>query len=128
METGGILLGRLAIGDYLVSVAGDPGPKAIHKHDFFLRDLTHAQSLAAAAWHEDASQWIGDWHTHPHGPLVPSDADLRIYRQHLADPDLGFTSFLSVIARSTNRGVAVAAWAVTADRLERVEVIKNIDH
>jgi integrative and conjugative element protein (TIGR02256 family) len=123
METGGILLGRLASGGYLVSFAGGPGPDAIHKRDFFLRDLSHAQSLATDAWNADGSQWIGDWHTHPQGPLMPSAADLRSYRQHLKDPELGFTSFLSVVVRSTTQGVALAAWAVTASDLQRIELI-----
>ncbi|GAB3578184.1 hypothetical protein GCM10027406_13960 [Leifsonia lichenia] len=127
VETGGILLGHLESGGFLVSVAGDPGPYAVHRRDFFLRDLTHAQSLATDAWNADEAQWIGDWHTHPHGSLMPSDADLGTYRQHLEDPELGFTSFLSVVARSTDRGVALAAWAVTTSRLQRIELITKVD-
>jgi integrative and conjugative element protein (TIGR02256 family) len=123
-ETGGILLGRPELGGYLVSVAGGPGPNAIHEPDYFLRDLAYAQSLAMVAWTADRSQWIGDWHTHPRGSLRPSAADLRTYRQHLTDPELGFASFLSVIGRRTGRGVALAAWAVTASHLERIQLIR----
>jgi integrative and conjugative element protein (TIGR02256 family) len=126
-ETGGILLGRLELDGYFVSVAGGPGENAIHKRDYFLRDLPHAQSLATHAWNADRSQWIGDWHTHPHGPLIPSDADLRSYRRHLKDPELGLTSFLSLVARTTVQGVAVAAWAVSAACLERIDLIADVD-
>jgi integrative and conjugative element protein (TIGR02256 family) len=127
VETGGILLGRYDSDGYVVSVAGGPGPDAVHERDYFLRDLRHAKSLAAYAWNTDMSQWIGDWHTHPDGPLIPSPADLRSYRMHLKDPELGFTSFLSIVARTTGRGVALAAWAVMASHLERIELVVSAD-
>lgn len=98
LETGGILLGHNRGGDVLVTVAGGPGPKAVRRPGYFLRDRDHAQQLADAAWVNDASQWIGDWHTHPHGPSHPSSLDLRSVAQILSDPELGFSTFLTVIA------------------------------
>lgn len=98
LETGGILLGHNRGGDVLVTVAGGPGPKAVRRPGYFLRDRDHAQELADAAWVCDASQWVGDWHTHPHGPSHPSSLDLRSVAQVLSDPELGFSTFLTVIA------------------------------
>ncbi|MCB8046019.1 Mov34/MPN/PAD-1 family protein [Microbacterium oxydans] len=44
------------------------------------------------AWHVDGSQWVGEWHTHPTGPMTPSDRDLASYYAHLSDAELGFDS------------------------------------
>lgn len=119
LETGGILLGH-APGDRAdlhVTVAGDPGPNAVHEPRRFLRDPAHAQTLADRAWAEHQAVWIGEWHTHPAAGPMPSDIDLRSYLQHLEDPELQFTEFLSLIVASTDAGPAVAAWIVTSTHL-----------
>src|SRR5436189_6438762 len=50
-ETGGILLGyeENDLGAMLVMQAGDAGPNAERRPNFFRRDLTHAQQLADEA-------------------------------------------------------------------------------
>jgi integrative and conjugative element protein (TIGR02256 family) len=102
-ETGGILLGRHH--DYprpvldVVHAAG-PGPRAVRRPGFFRRDVRHAQALADLTYCTDSSVWIGDWHTHPGGPALPSDTDLASYRNLLADSELGFEVFLTVIVTS----------------------------
>jgi integrative and conjugative element protein (TIGR02256 family) len=80
-ETGGILLGRGpdADGVVRVEIAGEPGPRAERRPDFFLRDLEHARGLAARAWQETGAVWIGEWHTHPMGGARPSATDLGTY-------------------------------------------------
>lgn len=115
LETGGILLGHDA-GDHIrITIAGDPGPNAHREPKSFLRDLDHAQKLAASAWETDHSQWVGEWHTHPDTEPVPSPIDLDSYAHHLADPDLAFSHFASLIVGSINAQTAVAAWIVTED-------------
>jgi integrative and conjugative element protein (TIGR02256 family) len=98
-ETGGILLGRGPDADdvLVVDEAGGPGPNAIRRPDFFLRDRAHAQALADAAWADRKAVWIGDWHTHPMGGTIPSGRDLRTYRGLLAAAELSFQVFLSII-------------------------------
>jgi len=124
LETGGILLGHTHGDHVVVTVAGGPGPGAVRRPDYFLRDRHHAQQLADTAWASDASQWIGDWHTHPHGPPHPSLLDLRSTAGVLSDPALGFTTFLTLIAvphlthpvqeeKSTHRSEPVTAgWSL----------------
>jgi integrative and conjugative element protein (TIGR02256 family) len=99
-ETGGILLGRGpdAAGLVIVERAGDPGPKADRRPDYFLRDLAHARTLAAAAWEQDKAIWVGEWHTHVHGDPRPSPTDLATYAGHLAAAELEFEVFVSIIA------------------------------
>ena len=98
-ETGGILLGRGpdASGQILVEEAGDPGPEADRRVDFFLRDLKHAQRLAAEAWERDKAIWVGEWHTHPKGPLQPSPRDLHTYVALMTDAALELRAFVSII-------------------------------
>lgn len=97
LETGGILLGHESDGVPQVTVAGDPGTKAVREPLRFSRDLDHAERLAERAWQESQAVWLGEWHTHPGGSPVPSDIDMASYGRHLADPDLAFRRFVSLI-------------------------------
>jgi integrative and conjugative element protein (TIGR02256 family) len=98
-ETGGILLGRGPDTNGVIAVekAGDPGPNADRRPEFFLRDLTHAQELAAQAWKRDKAIWVGEWHTHPEGPIQPSPRDLNTYVALMTDASLEFKAFVSII-------------------------------
>lgn len=108
LETGGILLGDDTIhipgphddGPY-VRHAGGPGPAAIRRATFFRPDYVQAQRDALDAFVADGSNWLGTWHTHPSlGPVRhnrPSNIDLRVYRQHLADEAVGLTRFVALI-------------------------------
>ncbi len=80
-----------------MTVAGDPGPNADRRPDGFVRDLDHARRLGDIAYERDGSVWVGEWHTHPGGPLTPSPTDLGTYATLLADPDLAFERVLSLI-------------------------------
>jgi integrative and conjugative element protein (TIGR02256 family) len=98
-ETGGILLGHgpEADGHIQVETAGDPGPHADRRPDYFLRDLQHAQQLAERAWEKQKAIWIGEWHTHPMGGEAPSPVDLATYARLLSLSTLEFDVFVSVI-------------------------------
>ena len=107
-ETGGILLGYdpwtgngRSTAAPLIRHTGDPGPGAIRRPAFFRRDYPHTQQLALAAFNQDRSVWIGEWHTHPRGPRHPSRADGRIYRRHLADRALNLERFVALIVTPT---------------------------
>jgi integrative and conjugative element protein (TIGR02256 family) len=116
-ETGGILLGydESELGEMLVMEAGDPGPNAERRADFFKRDLAHAQRLADEALATTSSRWIGEWHTHPGGALAPSRTDLRTYRSFLRDPELEFGVFLALIVGPGDQGwtkLRARAWLI----------------
>lgn len=113
-ETGGILLGHADPGTpAVVRSAGDPGPRAIHEPQRFLRDLGHARALAARAWKDEGAEWIGEWHTHPTGDRAPSTVDVAAYRRHLTDPDLNFELLVSLIVFMSGELLAMSAWIVT---------------
>ncbi|EME18528.1 integrative and conjugative element protein, VC0181 family [Rhodococcus triatomae BKS 15-14] len=125
LETGGILLGADTPGGIVIQHAGDPGPNAKRGERTFLRDLNHARELAQAAWVEDGSQWLGEWHTHPTGGLSPSDVDLHSYMRHLHDVDLGFDKFVAIIAGfDSSARVVVATWIIERDRIQSVPLRK----
>lgn len=117
LETGGILLGHDGTSGSVptILIAGDPGPRAIRQTHRFSRDRVHAQALADRAWTQHHAQWIGDWHTHPGRQPVPSDFDMSSYARQLADPDLGFTEFITLIVATRQAEPArLAAWVVDA--------------
>lgn len=120
-ETGGILLGHLVEDVAVVRHAGEPGPQAVRTPTFFLRDREAAQRLANAAFAADASEWIGDWHTHVNGVPAPSRRDLRTYGRLLGDGELGFKVFISVIVATP--GGQTEAWACGPSESARVRLI-----
>jgi integrative and conjugative element protein (TIGR02256 family) len=117
-ETGGILLGHDldATGTIAVIEAGDPGPGAIRRRDFFRRDLDYAQRLADEAFRQHQAVWVGEWHTHVMGGDVPSGLDLKTYRGFLADSELGFEVFLSIIVTTKEdeqwQNCQLTTWAI----------------
>jgi len=125
-ETGGIPLGLLHEGGAAeVRHAGDPGPVAVRRPTFFLRDLDHAQHLAEKAFTRDRSVWIGEWHTHPTSAPVPSDRDLDTYARLLADPDLRFDAVVAIIVSGQGDWTApvACAWVCYPDRAEAVPLV-----
>lgn len=116
LETGGILLGHDDGTHIHIAVAGDSGPNAVRNADRFLRDREHAQRIATDAWKSGRAQWVGEWHTHPNKAPVPGAIDLASYMNHLADDELGFTRFVSIIIGVAAPGeIVVATWVVTPD-------------
>lgn len=114
-ETGGALFGFDAdiYGPTLITHASGPGLNAIRERDFFLRDLKHTESEAAATYADCCARWIGEWHTHPEGPPAPSKRDITSYLAHLHDPELNFETFVSLIVLPNDshwRSATVMAW------------------
>jgi integrative and conjugative element protein (TIGR02256 family) len=116
-ETGGILLGHDVSGELYVRKAGGPGPAAQRSKRRFLRDLQYARDLADAAYDLDGSVWLGEWHTHPQGPVEPSDIDLTTYAAHLSDTSLRFNRFLACVVLPCPKHrwahVSLCVWIIT---------------
>lgn len=117
LETGGALFGFDDGRHLLITAASGPGPEALRKANYFLRDLTHTQQFAAEIFRVAGAQWIGEWHTHPHGPPVPSQRDTHTYAAHLLDSDLNFNTFVSIIVSpvTPEEEVSLHFWLLTHD-------------
>ncbi|SDG59370.1 integrative and conjugative element protein, VC0181 family [Microbacterium sp. 77mftsu3.1] len=123
-ETGGLVLGSTEFERIEIRHAGGPGPRARRTASTFDRDLNHAQLIAADAWERDRSQWIGEWHTHPHGPLAPSGRDITSYQAHLRDPDLGFQQFVCLIVGAPRDGTTpLTAWIVRPSSIQPATLV-----
>ena len=74
-ETGGVLFGYRVGTEVVVTAATGPGPRARHGARSFEPDSAYCQRLLGAVYRESggAIAYQGDWHTHPHGAVEPSE-------------------------------------------------------
>ena len=79
-ETGGILIGRDGADDTLeITLATGPGPKAVRRKHFFLREKAFIQRALdrEVARCKGAVEYVGEWHVHPAHDSPPSFVDRR---------------------------------------------------
>jgi integrative and conjugative element protein (TIGR02256 family) len=77
LETGGMLLGWRNQGKVAINATIDAGPGAQRKRTSFIPD-GHWQQRQLAAVYEQSGRiatYLGDWHSHPRGPVRPSGQD-----------------------------------------------------
>ena len=86
-ETGGVLMGYWSTNPESVVVTNlvGPGPHAIHKADSFAPDHDFQDGEVARLYKESGRivTYLGDWHSHPRGPLELSLTD-RITQLRIA--------------------------------------------
>src|SRR5437868_5474554 len=78
-ETGGVLLGYASGDDVVVMEAIGPGPAAVHGKTSFRPDCDYHEREIARAYSssEGVMTYLGDWHSHPSGPLDLSAQDRK---------------------------------------------------
>lgn len=78
VETGGILLGFIDSNSLIVTHASLPGPNAIHKRAYFMRDKKFCQEYLDCIHREFAGKvhYIGEWHKHLELKPSPSRTDI----------------------------------------------------
>lgn len=77
-ETGGVLLGyRASSGEWMVTAAYGPGPRAIRSRSGLAPDTAFNAELVREAFRVSGGvvSYLGEWHTHPRGSLLPSKLD-----------------------------------------------------
>jgi len=80
IETGGVLIGhRTSGGQYIISKATGPGPKAVRTKTLFEKDEEYCQTELVKAFEElkDKGLYLGEWHYHPVGSNEPSGLDIK---------------------------------------------------
>jgi integrative and conjugative element protein (TIGR02256 family) len=79
LETGGILMGYWAENLSCVVIASivGPGPEAVHKRLSFTPDHVYQEREIERLYFDSGRRvtYLGDWHSHPLGPLRLSVAD-----------------------------------------------------
>jgi integrative and conjugative element protein (TIGR02256 family) len=124
-ETGGILAGFEIDTGLVVNAAGPPGENAIRRRDFFLRDLETAEQLLVREFDDHGAVWIGDWHTHTIGDGRPSSTDATSYMRLLNDPELQFSTFLSLIVTSRSgrfTDIEITPWLAATRGIRRGQI------
>jgi integrative and conjugative element protein (TIGR02256 family) len=83
-ESGGILLGFLRGEDIEVVARTTPGPSDLRSFSSFERSDPRHQDVAREVWiaSRETQTWVGEWHTHPYGDVLPSSIDLKTWRMH----------------------------------------------
>lgn len=80
IETGGVLAGHLSEnGDFIITNASGPGPKATHSSTKFEKDVEYCQKFLDELFIKSQKQvvYIGEWHSHPNENNKPSGTDLK---------------------------------------------------
>lgn len=103
-ETGGILVGCMRDDKYEVGFAVGPGPRAIHRHAYFLRDGNFSQKNLEVIYEQSAGayDYIGEWHSHP-VLSGPSPRDRESMRWIAQNEDFNLDRPLLIICRRTWR-------------------------
>ncbi len=99
-ETGGVWLGQVCGGHWLITHNLSPGPKALHEPGRFAYDheyvLTQAEQITAS---QQPVSVIGYWHSHTSGRDIPSPGDASLDEQFAA-----LTTNGALCGIVTNRG------------------------
>lgn len=79
LETGGCLLGYWndSFKEFVIEQCIGPGPNARHSKYGFKPDSKWQEAQIARIYKESGNLWtyLGDWHSHPNGPLTLSSKD-----------------------------------------------------
>jgi integrative and conjugative element protein (TIGR02256 family) len=88
-ETGGVLLGHRTGNEVVVVAAIDAGPAAVRWRSGFKPDADFQEAEIERIFRssDGAVTYLGDWHSHPTAPAVPSKPDRRTLRRIATDPD-----------------------------------------
>lgn len=108
-ETGGILLGHIDTeGSWVVSWIVGPGINAVHRRLSFEPDYKYHSKIADDAWNESQGTlyYLGDWHTHPGGPALASELDVRCLAGIANSPTANVPRPLMVIVGSNPQAIA----------------------
>ncbi|MEJ7791977.1 MAG: Mov34/MPN/PAD-1 family protein [Gaiellaceae bacterium] len=125
-ETGGLLIGFEAEKGVAITEAGKPGPEAVRRRGFFLRDLEFAERLLQDAFLRTGAVWVGDWHTHTVSCDRPSTRDAQSYMNLVNDEELAFDQFIALIVTSrsgTFSDARLAPWTACRQGLRRVDLV-----
>lgn len=111
VETGGVLVGYWLGDEVIITAATQAGPLASHKRDRYDPDPIHDEERVADLYDASGRVWtyLGDWHTHIDGNLVPSRLDRRTLRR-IADDRAARASRPLMVIVEPAKFTALAVW------------------
>lgn len=118
IETGGILIARQAGEGVLeVTVATGPGPRAVRRRHFFLRDEVFLQLVLdrEVARSDGAVEYVGEWHVHPALDAPPSFVDRRSLWRIACRPNYPTSRPVLLIVESANGERRLRAYEFAVD-------------
>ena len=80
IETGGVLAGHINDdGNFIITHASDPGPKAVQQPITFIRDNEYCQKFLNDLFLKSGKKvvYLGEWHSHPSKNNQPSGTDIK---------------------------------------------------
>lgn len=106
-ETGGVLVGEHLQDDTFRVAALSVQPSGGSEHRF-VRDPVHHATFLATFFDQTAHDYtrhnyLGEWHSHPSAPAVPSPTDCDTMDQLVRDPKVGVNFAVLMIARLASR-------------------------
>jgi integrative and conjugative element protein (TIGR02256 family) len=106
-ETGGILIGRRDGRRIIITTATGAGPNATEERTKFLRDGVFCQQMLREAMESDPHvTYVGEWHSHPKGPVWPSARDVQSLREISVDSDSNTEAPVMIIVALPAEGPA----------------------
>jgi integrative and conjugative element protein (TIGR02256 family) len=127
-ETGGALLGWREGDQSVIARILGPGPDAVHRRHSFEPDAAWQTARGAEIYLASGRTiaFLGDWHTHPLGPPIPSDQDRRTAIELAADPACRTPTPLSAIVgystwRPTRRSPRLVVFELHDELLVPIE-------
>jgi integrative and conjugative element protein (TIGR02256 family) len=81
-ETGGVFMGYRTNNSVVITAVIAAGPDAVRTRNCYKPDLIYEQAEIAKIYHRSGRihSYLGDWHTHPSGPLRLSRKDKEAMR------------------------------------------------
>lgn len=127
-ETGGVLLGYRAECDLVVRFVVLGGPSAVRQHHAFRPDGPWQEREIARQYaaSERVDSYLGDWHSHPDGGLVPSMKDLRTLGRIARSPEARASEPLMLLLAGPQDGRdlwCTTGWCYTDGGLEHRAIV-----
>lgn len=121
------MVGYRAGHDFVVTAIGGPGALARSSAGGFEPDTRHNQRIVNRHFEVTSglASYLGEWHTHPRGPLRPSQLDLETMRSIRLRPGVTSTPIV-VIARRRLR-LSTRSYAVRASSLVSLGALVVVD-
>lgn len=123
VETGGILIGfDIDSSTVIVNFATLPGPNAIQKQGYFLRDNEYCSKILATRYKEYKEDYVGDWHSHIINLRGLSAGDVRSIISVFTDIDYDFNALASIVVSFNGDQTQVTGFIASGTQIYQAKI------